>query len=82
VVGEVNVALHNTLHCVLANQLWANDPPEVRQAAQRLLAAVYSRAEALSELMVPLTTYIWVGLQRNALDHTGYAAALHRLPRD
>jgi hypothetical protein len=46
---------HLTMHEVIANQLWDNDPPEVWQAAQRLRDQDVDRHDilhALSEVMV------------------------------
>ena len=38
------------MHEIVANQLWADDPPEVWQTATRLLAAGYERHEVLHML--------------------------------
>jgi hypothetical protein len=46
----INPALHLAMHEIVANQLWADDPPEVWHTAQRLLAAGYERHEVLHML--------------------------------
>lgn len=46
----VNPALHIAMHEIVANQLWADDPPEVWATAQRLLADGYDRHEVLHML--------------------------------
>jgi hypothetical protein len=49
--GELmNPQLHLAMHEIVANQLWADDPPEMWQTAQRLLAAGYDRHEVLHML--------------------------------
>jgi light-regulated signal transduction histidine kinase (bacteriophytochrome) len=39
----INPALHIAMHEIVANQLWADNPPEVWAIAQRLLADGYDR---------------------------------------
>ena len=46
----INPALHLAMHEIVANQLWADDPPEVWQTATRLLASGYERHEVLHML--------------------------------
>lgn len=46
----MNPVLHITMHEIVANQLWADDPPEVWATAQRLLADGYERHEVLHML--------------------------------
>jgi hypothetical protein len=46
----VNPVLHISMHEIVANQLWADDPPEVWKTAQRLLADGYERHEVLHML--------------------------------
>lgn len=43
--------LHLTMHEIIANQLWDNDPPEVWQAAQRLRDNGMDRHDILHELL-------------------------------
>jgi hypothetical protein len=51
-------SLHLTVHEVLANQLWDNDPPEVWEAAQRLTATGLDRHEALHQLCAILAEHL------------------------
>ena len=58
-----NPRLHLTMHEVIANQLWDDDPPEVWQAAQRLRDQGFDRheilhglANVLAERMFPVLT--------------------------
>jgi hypothetical protein len=46
----INPALHLTMHEIVANQLWADDPPEVWETAQRLSEAGYARHDVLHML--------------------------------
>ncbi|MGA8296394.1 MAG: DUF1841 family protein [Acidimicrobiales bacterium] len=46
----INPVLHIAMHEIVANQLWADDPPEVWATAQRLLAEGYERHEVLHML--------------------------------
>ena len=46
----MNPALHLAMHEIVANQLWADDPPEVWETATRLLASGYDRHEVLHML--------------------------------
>src|SRR5438477_10184017 len=49
--GEtISPTLHISMHEVVANQLWDDDPPEVWRTAQRLLASGYVRHEVLHML--------------------------------
>lgn len=48
---EVNPELHIALHEILANHLWAGEPPEAWEAAQRLIARGLDRHEVLHRLM-------------------------------
>lgn len=46
-VDGVNPRLHITVHEIVANQLWDDDPPEVWQAARRLLDTGMGRHDVL-----------------------------------
>lgn len=46
----INPVLHIAMHEIVANQLWADDPPEVWATAQRLLGDGYERHEVLHML--------------------------------
>ncbi len=80
--GEpLNPRLHITIHEIVANQLWADDPPEVWQTARRLLDAGYDRHEILHMIGSALTGEIWTLLhERKAADTIRYVRALEALP--
>src|SRR5712691_10776059 len=61
VVGgeEVDPRLHLTIHEIVAEQLWENDPPEAWQTAQRLLDAGYERHEIFHMLGSALVPQLW-----------------------
>lgn len=48
--ATINPRLHVAMHEIVANQLWADDPPEAWTTAQRLVAAGYDRHEVLHML--------------------------------
>jgi Domain of unknown function (DUF1841) len=82
VAGEpMNPRLHITMHEIVANQLWDDDPPETWHTAQRLLAAGHERHEVLHMLASVVSTEIWGTLALGArADRERYAAALDELP--
>jgi hypothetical protein len=49
-IDGVNPRLHIAMHEIVANQLWANDPPEAWQAARALLVAGHDRTDVLHAL--------------------------------
>jgi hypothetical protein len=51
----VNPSLHIALHEIVAERLWADDPPETWSTAQRLSALGYDRHEVLHMLMSVLS---------------------------
>jgi hypothetical protein len=61
----MNPRLHLLMHEVVANQLWDNDPPEVWQTAQRLLAAGYERPEILPMLASVTSNALYETLHDN-----------------
>lgn len=77
---------HLTLHEVIANQLWDNDPPEVWQAAQRLRDQGVDRHNILHALLEVMVTHMHPVLAnkepfdtdayRRDLDHLGRREAL------
>jgi len=78
---RVNPRLHLALHEVVANQLWDDDPPEVWQAAQRLVGLGYQRHEILHMLASTMSDEMWHGLRRGKLyDHSRHVQALRSLP--
>jgi hypothetical protein len=46
----ISPRLHITMHEIVANQIWDDDPPETWQTAQRLLEGGYDRHEVLHML--------------------------------
>ena len=51
--------LHITMHEIVANQLWDDEPPEAWETAQRLLDAGYERHEVLHMLGSVVTAEIY-----------------------
>lgn len=79
----VNPSLHVALHEIVAERLWAGEPPEIWSTAQRLSALGYERHEVLHMLMSVLTEELLQAMQTpeatpQALDQT--RAALAALP--
>jgi hypothetical protein len=54
-VDGINPRLHVVMHRIIANQLWDDTPPEVWQAARRLLAAGHDRHDILHALAYELS---------------------------
>ena len=73
--------LHLTMHEIVANQLADDDPPEVNETAQRLLAAGYDRHEVVHMLAAAVSGQIHATLTAGTpYDHAGHVAALRALP--
>lgn len=78
---ELNPRLHLTLHEVIAEQLWENDPPEAWETAQRLLAAGYDRHEIFHMLGSAFVPQLWRALaEGQPASNEEYVQALMRLP--
>jgi hypothetical protein len=77
----INPVLHIAMHEIVANQLWANDPPEMWETAERLLAAGYERHEVLHMLASVASGEVFDAL-RNQTRHEieRLRAALAELP--
>ena len=77
----VNPVLHIAMHEIVANQLWANDPPEMWETAVRLLAAGYERHKVLHMLASVVSGEVFEAL-RNQTPHEieRVRAALAELP--
>jgi hypothetical protein len=77
---EINPRLHVALHEIVANQLAADDPPEVWATAQRLRRHGYDRHEILHMLGAAMATQLWEALHNrreyNAEEHRAALAAL------
>lgn len=73
--------LHITMHEIVANQLWDDDPPVTWETAKRLLTDGYERHEVLHMLCSVVAREVWGTLALGtAADHERYAAALADLP--
>ena len=59
-------ALHIAMHEIVTNQLWADDPPEMWQAAQRLTSAGYDRHEVLHMLSSVVSGQVWEAMANKA----------------
>ncbi len=82
IAGEpMNPRLHISIHEVVANQLWDDDPPEAWETAQRLLAAGYDRHEVLHMLGSVVSDEIYdVMTERRPADLARMRAAFAALP--
>lgn len=79
---EVNPRLHLSLHEIVVEQLWENDPPEAWGTAKRLLAAGYERHEILHMLGSALAPQLWrAAAKGEASSREEYLSALSRLPQ-
>ena len=79
---EVNPRLHLTLHEIVVEQLWKDDPPEAWRTAKRLLAAGYERHEILHMLGSALVPQLWrAAAKGETSSREEYVNALSRLPR-
>ena len=78
---QMSPRLHVTLHEIVANQLWDDDPPEAWRTARRLLDLGYERHEILHMLCSAMATEIWGVLHEDRpADHERYVRALEQLP--
>lgn len=74
--------LHLTMHEVIANQLWDNDPPEVWQAARRLRDQGMERHDILHALLEVMVTHMHPGLvHKKPFDSDAYRGDLNDLGR-
>jgi hypothetical protein len=65
---------------VVENQIRASDPPETRQTFERLLAAGYSRKEAVGMIGSALVEEIWGMLhEQKPFDRGRFAGLLEKL---
>lgn len=73
---------HLTMHEVIANQLWDNDPPEVWQAAQRLRDQGGERHDILHTLLEVMVTHMHpVMVDKKPFDTDAYRQDLNDLGR-
>jgi len=79
-IGGVNPRLHLSIHEIVANQLWEDDPPEVWQAATRLRNRGVDRHEILHRLMAVAVDQLYGALTSGTTaDAAAYARALDRI---
>ena len=79
-IGGVNPRLHLSIHEIVANQLWEDDPPEVWQAATRLRNRGVDRHEILHRLMAVAVDQLHGALTSGTTaDAAAYARALDRI---
>lgn len=81
-VGGANPRLHVALHQIIANQLWDDTPPEVWQAARRLLARGHDRHAILHALAYELSHELYPALTGHRVpdpDMTTYRVRLGKL---
>jgi hypothetical protein len=72
--------LKATILEVVENQIRNNNPPETRQTLERLLAAGYSRQQAIEMIGAALTEEIWnVMHDHKPYDHARFTALLDQL---
>jgi len=61
-VDGVNPRLHISMHEIVANQLWNDDPPGAWAAAKRALEAGHERHDVLHALADVATRHVWFAL--------------------
>src|SRR2546423_1528217 len=77
----ISPALHLAMHEIVANQLWADDPPEAWHTAQRLIEAGYERHEVLHMLGSVVAEDVYAALRdKVSPDLEKTRAALAALP--
>lgn len=77
----VNPRLHLSIHQIVANQLWQNDPPEAWATAKRMVSLGYERHEILHMLGASISDELWITMRENQpYDRTRHVAALEALP--
>jgi hypothetical protein len=77
----INPVLQVTMHEIVSNQLWADEPPEMWATAQRLQAARYERHEVLHMLGSVVATEVFDILRDHKVhDIVRVRAALAALP--
>jgi hypothetical protein len=65
---------------VVENQLQADDPPEIKQTLNRLLAVGHGRQQAMEMIGSALVEEIWsIFHERKSFDRERYAALLEKL---
>jgi len=80
-VDGVNPRLHITVHEIVANQLWDDEPPEVWQAAKRLSATGMDRHDVLHAIGEVLVEHLHGALTGQPVDLERYVAQIDALGR-
>ena len=76
-IDGMNPRFHLTMHEVIANQLWADEPPEAWQAAKRLRAQGMERHDILHELAGIMAEHMQPTMLRSEpFDEDAYRRAL------
>jgi hypothetical protein len=79
-IDGMNPRFHLTMHEVIANQLWADEPPEAWQAAKRLRAQGMARHDILHELAGIMAEHMHPTMTRGEpFDEGSYRRALAAL---
>lgn len=82
-IDGVNPRLHLIFHEIIANQLWADDPPEVWQAARRLREEGMDRHDVLHALAAVMAEHVhFVLAHEEPSNPDAYRRALDALGRD
>ncbi len=77
----MNPRLHISIHEIVANQLWTDDPPEAWPTAERLMALGYERHEILHMLGSVVSGEAWRTTQyKEPFDADRFRAGLDALP--
>jgi hypothetical protein len=75
--GPMNPRLHLVMHGFVATQLWDDSPPEVWEAASRLLDSGFERHEILHMLGRPVAAQVWEAWNdERVYDRDAHVAAL------
>jgi hypothetical protein len=78
--GTTNPHLKGAILEVVENQLRENNPPETRQTLERLLAAGYSRKQAVEMIGSVVVEEIWAVLHdQQPFDRARFTALLEQL---
>jgi hypothetical protein len=82
-IDGINPRLHLIFHETIADQLWADDPPEVRQTARRLREVDMDRHDVLHTLAAVMAGHLYFVLAREEqYDADAYRRAPNALGRD
>lgn len=77
----MNPSLHVSMHELVTNQIWDDDPPETWQTAQRLVALGYERHEVLHMLSSVVAGQVWHTMhEQEPFDLDRFRAGLDALP--